>query len=575
VKRFNLLTLSKMTKGREGYMYIDNLSEIKKIAGYRKFESGECIIEIEKIDFGYLIKGQVKGVIDKLEIFSMPTPDKLLVNNWQSWGPSRVIRKGFKLSFPSELIQKFGFSASIMPEEYFNTLLSDYFIAFEDFVIGSLSSKIGHPYFRIEDDKITVMLRYFERNFNDWTDIEPFVVLRLKADIGLPHYADLIAHQNDVKFAANHPLGWSSWYQYFLDFDYEKMMSDLKRSKELGLNYEVFQIDDAWEKDIGDWEPNEKFPSLEKIADDIASFGYIPGIWLAPFSISETSQIFKVHPDWLVKDDNGSPVVAYENWNKKIYALDTTHPEAAKWLSELFKNLKKNGFDYFKIDFLFAAAIQGKRYENATPIEAYRKGLEIIRNSVGDSFVLGCGAPLLPSVGFVDGMRISADTAPFWDPTGPDIGYPNAYYALRNVITRSFMNNVLWWNDPDCLMLRKEDTQLNDKHRELYILVSLMLDNMIIQSDNLSYKIDFDLWNKVLDYRKYGRRKFKVEGLINEKYKITSAGVNGVDELLIGDLSLPTFEMNFDKKRVELAKTVEKRPDGRTFNYYTEPRSED
>ncbi|MEJ5258276.1 MAG: alpha-galactosidase [Fervidobacterium sp.] len=556
-------------------MYIDNLSEIKKIAGYRKFESGECIIEIEKIDFGYLIKGQVKGVIDKLEIFSMPTPDKLLVNNWQSWGPSRVIRKGFKLSFPSELIQKFGFSASIMPEEYFNTLLSDYFIAFEDFVIGSLSSKIGHPYFRIEDDKITVMLRYFERNFNDWTDIEPFVVLRLKADIGLPHYADLIAHQNDVKFAANHPLGWSSWYQYFLDFDYEKMMSDLKRSKELGLNYEVFQIDDAWEKDIGDWEPNEKFPSLEKIADDIASFGYIPGIWLAPFSISETSQIFKVHPDWLVKDDNGSPVVAYENWNKKIYALDTTHPEAAKWLSELFKNLKKNGFDYFKIDFLFAAAIQGKRYENATPIEAYRKGLEIIRNSVGDSFVLGCGAPLLPSVGFVDGMRISADTAPFWDPTGPDIGYPNAYYALRNVITRSFMNNVLWWNDPDCLMLRKEDTQLNDKHRELYILVSLMLDNMIIQSDNLSYKIDFDLWNKVLDYRKYGRRKFKVEGLINEKYKITSAGVNGVDELLIGDLSLPTFEMNFDKKRVELAKTVEKRPDGRTFNYYTEPRSED
>ncbi|MGQ9856456.1 MAG: glycoside hydrolase family 36 protein [Fervidobacterium sp.] len=556
-------------------MYIDNLAEIKKVAGYRKFENGECIIEIEKIDFGYLIKGQVKGVIDKLEIFSMPMPDKLLVNNWQSWGPSRVIRKGFKLSFPSELIQKFGFSASVMPEEYFNTLLSDYLIASEDFVIGSLSSKIGHPYFRIEDDKITVMLRYFERNFDDWTDIEPFVVLRLNADIGLPHYADLIAQQKNVKFASSHPLGWSSWYQYFLDFDYEKMMGDLRRSKELGLNYEVFQIDDAWEKDIGDWEPNEKFPSLEKIANDITSYGYVPGIWLAPFSISETSQIFKFHPDWLVKDNNGNPVVAYENWNKKIYALDTTHPEVTKWLSELFKNLKKSGFNYFKIDFLFAAAIQGKRYENVTPIEAYRKGLEIIRKSVGDSFVLGCGAPLLPSVGYVDGMRISADTAPFWDPTGPDIGYPNAYYALRNVITRGFMNNVLWWNDPDCLMLRKEDTQLNDKHRELYTLVSLMLDNMIIQSDNLSYKIDLELWNKVLEYKKYGRRKFKVEGLMDERYKITSAGVNGVDELLISDLSSPTFEMNFDKKRVELTKNVEKRPDGRTFNYYTEPKSQD
>jgi len=48
-----------------------------------------------------------------------------------------------------------------------------------------------------------------------------------------------------------------------------------------------------------------------------------------------------------------------------------------------------------------------------TPIQAYREGLNVIRKAVGKSFILGCGAPLLPSAGLVDGMRIGEDTAPY------------------------------------------------------------------------------------------------------------------------------------------------------------------
>lgn len=552
-------------------MYVSSLSEIRKIMGYRQCDGYEILLEVSKIPSGYKITGEVKGRVDDVELFSFPRPDKVLVNNWQSWGPARVITKEFKLDFPKELIQKFGFSASIMPEVYFNNLISDYFIASEKFVIGALKSQIGHVYFRLNDDNVSVHSRYFGKTFHEWTPIEPVVILYLNPDEGLPYYAELIAEENDIAFSSHNPIGWSSWYQYYLDYDYQKMVSDLDKSKELDLGYEVFQIDDAWEVDIGDWVPNEKFPSLKEMADKIASYGYKPGIWLAPFSISETSSVFKNHPDWLVKDEYGLPVVAYENWNKKIYALDTTHPEAIEWLRKLFITLKESGFDYFKIDFLFAGAIQGRRYaENTSPVEAYRNGLKVIREAVGDSFVLGCGAPLLPSVGFVDGMRIGADTAPYWDPNAPDIGYPNAYYALRNVITRAFMNNILWWNDPDCLMLRKEDTQLNDAQRELYTLVSLFLDNMIIQSDNLSYEIDMKLWKLIKKYKTYGRRRFKIKGLIDGKYTLTSCGVNGCDEVIIEELTTPQYRVNYDTPRVELKKIVEKRTDGRTFNYYEE-----
>lgn len=549
-------------------IYISSLKDLRKVIGYRKYEYFECIVELEKIHLGYKVNVEVNGIVDEVEIFTFPKPERIFLNNWQSWGPARVVSKDFSIDFPKELIQKFGFSASIMPEKYFNSLVSDYFIASDNFVIGALQSKIGHPFFELSKDSINVKLKFFGKSFDGWTKVESFVVLYENPDIALPYYADLVAKENNANYKRYNPIGWSSWYQYFLDYDYNKMISDLEKS--YGYGYEVFQIDDAWERDIGDWEVNERFPSLEEVASKIKEYGYTPGVWLAPFSVAETSDLFKNHPEWIVKDNNGNPIVAYENWNKKIYALDTTHPEAQKWLLNLFIDLKSKGFDYFKIDFLFAGAIQGKRYLNVTPVEAYRIGMETIRKATGDSFVLGCGAPLLPSIGYVDGMRISADTAPYWDLNGPDIGYPNAYFALRNVITRSFMNNVWWWNDPDCLMLRKEETQLSDNHRQLYTYVSLLLDNMIIQSDNLSLNIDKELWNVILEYKKYGRRKYRVEGLMEGVYKITSCGLNGCDKLTIEDLGNAKYKIEFDTPRVKLFKSVEKREDGRTFNYYTE-----
>ncbi len=545
-----------------------NEFDVFKRAGYRIVEGGEILVRVERIHLGYLFRTFVKGVIQDVVLFEFQRPAEIFVNNWQSWGPARVVGKDFPFSFPIELRKKFGYSASIMPEVYFDNLISDYFMGSDKFLIGALSSRIGHPYLLIDPETVKVKLNLFGRHFADWTEVEKFVVLKGEIDWLLPYYADLVAKENGVELKAKNFVGWSSWYQYFLDFDYQKMMADLDKSKCLG--YQVFQIDDGWERDIGDWEPNEKFPALTRIASDIRSYGYVPGIWLAPFSVSETSSISKNHSDWLVKDENGNPKVAYQNWNKNIYALDTTNPEAKEWLRTLFLNLKDAGFGYFKIDFLFAGAIQGKRHDNCTPVEAYIQGLKIIREAVGDSFVLGCGAPLWPSIGFVDGMRIGADTAPFWDPNGPDIGYPNAYYALRNVFTRWFMNGVLWWNDPDCLLLRCEDTQLNDSQRQLYAFTSLLLDNILVQSDNLSYKIDHDLWKRIMTIRSYGKRMVNLKGLMDGQYEITSAGVDGVHKLLVKDLKIPTFRIELDEERVKLVKKIEKRSDGRTFNYYEE-----
>ncbi|MGZ5499242.1 MAG: glycoside hydrolase family 36 protein, partial [Candidatus Aminicenantales bacterium] len=250
--------------------------------------------------------------------------------------------------------------------------------------------------------------------------------------------------------------------------------------------FEVFQVDDGYETDIGDWlAAKPGYPGVAGLAAAITGRKFRAGIWAAPFSASETSRLFADHPGWMVSE-GGRPKPCYKGWGKTIYALDTTHPEVKEWLEATFRALRSAGFSYFKIDFLFAGAMTGARRRNVTPIQAYREGLRVIRRASGRDFVLGCGAPLLPSVGLVDGMRIGEDTAPYWKTRPSGFQGPNAYFALRNALMRQFMHRSFWLNDPDCLLLRDREIELTRHERELYALTAGALDNMIVDSDRLS-----------------------------------------------------------------------------------------
>ena len=65
--------------------------------------------------------------------------------------------------------------------------------------------------------------------------------------------------------------------------------------------FEVFQLDDGSQANIGDWlRTNDTFPSdLDAIADAIRAAGRTPGIWLAPFLAAADSDLAAEHPGWL------------------------------------------------------------------------------------------------------------------------------------------------------------------------------------------------------------------------------------------------------------------------------------
>jgi alpha-galactosidase len=527
----------------------------------RRSENARVEAVVEKTPRGYILKGTVNGRPGRLEIYRAPAPPAFLLNNWQSWGPMERVTPSTRFPELEAIVRDYSpYLFSPLPGVLLRGPASDYFTAWEGTVAGFLTSRIGHPFFTVEGGDLVGWVDYFDAEFDAPVALEPLAVLSggpvkgrafgsplarglyrastaevdPRAKPGAPAaveglldvYGSLVKRANRVRINPWNPVGWCSWYHYFGKLAWDDILEnlDIAARDRKSFPFDVFQVDDGYETDIGDWmSPKPGYPDLAELARAITRKGFKAGIWTAPFSAAATSELFARHPDWMVQED-GRPKLCYRGWGKQIYALDTTHPEVKTWLHDTFSQLGKAGFTYLKIDFLFAAAMPGTRRKRATPIQAYREGLGVVRRAAGRDFVLACGAPLLPSAGLVDGMRIGEDTAPYWKTKPSGFQGPNAYFALKNALLRQFMHRKFWLNDPDCLLLRCSETELTRNERELYALAAGALDNMVIASDKLSLlgPEEKSLFLRALALR--GGRS-RVSGLLGEDaYVIHSQG---------------------------------------------------
>jgi alpha-galactosidase len=275
----------------------------------------------------------------------------------------------------------------------------------------------------------------------------------------LAAWAQRFARRAGVAGIRPAPTVWSSWYHYFTDVTAEDIAENLNAIEQHALPVDVVQIDDGWQSEIGDWlSYSRKFASFPGLIGQIRDSGRRAGIWVAPFLVTSRSQTAADHPDWLLRSPDGSPADAGHNWNAQLYALDTTHPGVRHYLVEAFERLSLLGIDYYKIDFAYAGAIGGRRYDGSRPLAAYRSAISYIRDAIGpQAYLLGCGAPILPSVGLVDAMRVSPDTAPHYQPrNGDDASMPSQFGATLSTVGRAFQHGRWWVNDPDCLIARPE-----------------------------------------------------------------------------------------------------------------------
>ncbi len=245
--------------------------------------------------------------------------------------------------------------------------------------------------------------------------------------------------------------GWATWTVYYAEVTEDDVRANLAVAASLGL--ELLQLDDGWQEHWGDWTANEKFPSgMDGLAADIAAAGMIPGLWMAPFYVDQSTPAYKENADWWVLDDAGEPITFSNFGAGNFVILDVTHPDAASWMQDQIRTRVDEGWTYLKLDFLYAGAQAGQRQQDVTGMEAYQIGMELLREAAGDAFILACGAPMLPSLGTADAFRTGADIAFNFDPD-PVTDYLR--WQTRATAARSWGNGLWWWVDPDQMQLRE------------------------------------------------------------------------------------------------------------------------
>lgn len=287
--------------------------------------------------------------------------------------------------------------------------------------------------------------------------------------------------------------GWTSWYHYYHDIDERIILDNLKAFSSRQVPIEMFQIDDGYQKSVGEWtQSNEKFPKgMKYIADSIHACGYKAGLWLAPFICEKDSRIYKDHPDWLLRDDKGKPIPAGLNpgWSGKYYALDIYNPYVRRHVfMTLDTILNVWGYDMVKTDFLFAAGIQAREGKNRAQVML--DAMIMLRKAAGDKLILGCGVPLGPAFRLVDYCRISSDIHMKWEQK--TLRWLDARERLScwnsqtTIIGRRQLSGNFFLNDPDVYVLRDEKNKLKPAQKHTMLLVNNLFGELVFHSDNIA-----------------------------------------------------------------------------------------
>ena len=283
--------------------------------------------------------------------------------------------------------------------------------------------------------------------------------------------------------------GYSSWYNRYQDISEKSIMDDLVGCAKVMRGGDLFQIDDGWERFVGDWLEcdNVKFPNgMKSAADAIHQKGYKAGLWLAPFVAQKGSKLIEEHPDWLLKI-NAEPWSCGSNWGG-FYSLNIDDPEVVEYVEKVFKRVFDEwGFDLVKLDFLYGAAPFGTNKE--TRAGRMIRAMKLLRRVCGEHPILGCGVPLMPAFGLVEYCRVSCDVSLDWD----DKPWMRLLHrervstrqAMKNSVFRRQLNGRAFLSDPDVFFLREKNIHLSKKKKLLLGTVCALFGGVFLTSDNI------------------------------------------------------------------------------------------
>ena len=149
------------------------------------------------------------------------------------------------------------------------------------------------------------------------------------------------------------PILINNWEATYFDFNTEKLLQIARTAAGAGI--EMLVMDDGWfghrdsdNSSLGDWKVNEgKLGStLKYLVDEVNKLGLKFGIWFEPEMISPDSDLYRQHPDWVIRTPYKKPGLS-----RCQLVLDITRKEVRDYAYESVKAvLQSSNIEYVKWD---------------------------------------------------------------------------------------------------------------------------------------------------------------------------------------------------------------------------------
>ena len=288
------------------------------------------------------------------------------------------------------------------------------------------------------------------------------------------------------------PMGWNSWNSWATAVDQEKVLAAAKAFVATGLinhGYSYINIDDTWQGErggqYGGIMPNEKFPDMKGLADQVHGMGLKIGIYSTPWMTSYAGFVGGSSNDasgkWSMDEMGGKNGGKFRQDGKILFAKS----DAQQWAAW--------GIDYLKYDW------NPKSPKNAAYVPTFKSQVEDMSDALRAS-----GRDIVYSYSNSFPFESAEELTPTlncWRTTG-DIR--DTWWSLTGIWGQqgkwSTVEMPGHWNDPDMLVVgyvgwgpKLHASQLTPDEQYTHISLWCLLQAPLLIGADLSRVDDFTL----------------------------------------------------------------------------------
>lgn len=187
------------------------------------------------------------------------------------------------------------------------------------------------------------------------------------------------------------PIVYNTWMYKFEKINFENVSAQVKRAKELGIEY--FVTDAAWYGQgemwacRGDWYENMTggySGRMQELAGLVRQNGMRFGLWLEIESAGPDSKMLQAHREYYIE---------YDDHGDSLYFFDFANKEACDYMYETVGNLIETyQLGYIKFDFNQDMKLDICNNAFWDYIKGYTNLIERLRNAYPDVYFLNCAA---------------------------------------------------------------------------------------------------------------------------------------------------------------------------------------